>query len=995
MSVRLDTRQILEDLPPNIDLRGSLEELSDIDPLIFALYYRRLRQRPYIFDISHSLKRVEKMFKNKEISEIEYRKQLIRHRPFLIKPLRDQHPHKCYRKSRQMGVSENSVTEVLWFLKVNPNTKWIITFPREKQLIDFSNSRIREALKETPRIRDLIGDTDQTFTKKIGDSWLFLRSAWEVNLGEGIDADGVTFDEKDRMRDGVHIAFEESLQSSPYGYVREISTPTLPGRGIDESFQISDQQHWFVRCANGHWQPLTFPDSIMQLRDLPIGAKEVPPDTYRYACAKESCRARIDRTKGEWVAKYPDRKLIRGYQISQLTAPWISADKIYQKKIKYRYDQPFFNYCVFSTSQSPARVTTDNGSKPIHEVEVGEKVLTHKGRFRRVSEVSERIFSGVKVSIYVGQGKYPQLNVTPEHPFLVLPYDKITRDNLEPEWIEAGELREGDFLSFPVVNFGDGLSVLDVANYVRHPIATEGKYLVANTGLVKRSSKYLRIPQHQNFDEDLCLFLGLFLAEGNITGVTTVHHKDEKELIQFSHSMFKRLGGNPRFVDPSKYKSQKSQNALVVECGRTLILGDLFDSLYRGTRSEKRVPELVWKMSREQRLQFVAGYIVGDGRVHGQSRLVSYSSCSPHIAYSLQAVLSSLGYYVNVRRRRTHSKTWAYHSHVTGIAGTMLLNELQPYIDRFKVNKLVLKNSGRSYSIYPKSDRFHFFPIGKIKRTRVKNRKVYNFEVSQDHSYAVQGVMTHNCVGVPSVGGTMLVSIQDIKQSIAGHTRMNRRTMDWNFITIGIDWGHLNWLVVRGINAHNGRQYILDLKIFEDQKNSLDWVEIDLVNYIKPWAPDMVVCDGGYGKDRNAILMKAFNTPRGRTTKKSASHARTIVFSCDYNPAGHKARTHRPAWSEENSRVLVNRFAELKGSCHEIKSKKLGLPKWDREMEAFEDHFTNLAPILVEDEDGMHEEISATGDDHFAHADTYSRIAMEKVLANYGSFSFALAGGEG
>ena len=34
--------------------------------------------------------------------------------------------------------------------------------------------------------------------------------------------------------------------------------------------------------------------------------------------------------KGEWVAAYPGRA-IRGYHMSQLNAPWITADEIMKK----------------------------------------------------------------------------------------------------------------------------------------------------------------------------------------------------------------------------------------------------------------------------------------------------------------------------------------------------------------------------------------------------------------------------------------------------------------------------------------------------------------------------------------------------------------------------------------------------------------------------------------------------------------------------------------
>ena len=61
-----------------------------------------------------------------------------------------------------------------------------------------------------------------------------------------IDVDKVTFDELDRMSAAVTVAFNETLSSSAFGWRRDISTPSLPGVGVNASFKDSDQQHWWI-----------------------------------------------------------------------------------------------------------------------------------------------------------------------------------------------------------------------------------------------------------------------------------------------------------------------------------------------------------------------------------------------------------------------------------------------------------------------------------------------------------------------------------------------------------------------------------------------------------------------------------------------------------------------------------------------------------------------------------------------------------------------------
>ena len=340
----------LIETPPETTAMSGLETLAEKDPVIWCALNRRVKGEALIYDNARKLLpealNVIRTTLIKSDYERELYARLLHHRPFLRQPLRDQHPHKAYEKGRQVGVSELAVSEVFHFLSTHPGTKLILTFPRDKQLTDFSITRIASAFSESPRMAALAGIPNQVFTKRIGDSYLILRSAWESNLGEGVDADAVFLDEKDRMRDKVELAFRESLKSSRFGLFREYSTPTLPGRGIDVPFRDSDQQHWQVKCEKcGTWQEIDWRENIVQVKDFPTGTKELPPESYEYLCRNTKCRGKLDRIyTGKWVARYPERNHIRGYHVSQLIAPWISATRVMQDKIDFRWIQPWLNY---------------------------------------------------------------------------------------------------------------------------------------------------------------------------------------------------------------------------------------------------------------------------------------------------------------------------------------------------------------------------------------------------------------------------------------------------------------------------------------------------------------------------------------------------------------------------------------------------------------------------------------------------------------------------
>lgn len=355
----------LIDLPPDTDAMSGLEAIAEKDPVVWTMLNRRVKGEAIVFDNSRNLTEESLSTLRKTVIDSDYERELRgrlqRHRPWQRQPMRDQHKHKVYEKSRQVGITEVSASEVFHFLAHHPGCKWISTFPREKQLIDFSNTRVAASFSDSPRMAKLAGTPNQVFTRRVGNSYWLFRSAWESNLGEGEPADGVTLDEKDRMRDKIEFAFTEALKSSKWGFFREISTPTLPHQGIDRPFQKSDQMTWFVRCKKcGERQPIDHKENIIQVKAFPIGTQELPPESYDFLCRRQKCRGQLDRVyTGEWVQKYPDRKHIRGYAISQLMAAWISATQVMQDKIDMRFPEIWLNYVVGVPAGSELEMLND------------------------------------------------------------------------------------------------------------------------------------------------------------------------------------------------------------------------------------------------------------------------------------------------------------------------------------------------------------------------------------------------------------------------------------------------------------------------------------------------------------------------------------------------------------------------------------------------------------------------------------------------------------
>jgi Holliday junction resolvase len=87
------------------------------------------------------------------------------------------------------------------------------------------------------------------------------------------------------------------------------------------------------------------------------------------------------------------------------------------------------------------KITTNKGNVPIRQIKKGDKVLTHKGRFRKVVQLHNRKCDGnfVKILFRNKDEKTQQINSTPEHPILVI------RNKIK-QWVKAKEVLETDFI---------------------------------------------------------------------------------------------------------------------------------------------------------------------------------------------------------------------------------------------------------------------------------------------------------------------------------------------------------------------------------------------------------------------------------------------------------------------------------------------------------------------------------------------------------------------
>ncbi len=156
---------------------------------------------------------------------------------------------------------------------------------------------------------------------------------------------------------------------------------------------------------------------------------------------------------GGFPTRYPHwsfgmqyEELKKGYEygLSKIYEMVINNDPCYAylMRCNHTVDQKLVMAHVYGHCLAPeTEVITEQGAKPITEVRVGDRVLTHTGEFKPVRVVARRHFKGPIYRVKV-EGAEESVRITGEHPVAVLHGDGL-------RWMPASELQGGMFVGLP------------------------------------------------------------------------------------------------------------------------------------------------------------------------------------------------------------------------------------------------------------------------------------------------------------------------------------------------------------------------------------------------------------------------------------------------------------------------------------------------------------------------------------------------------------------
>lgn len=359
-------------------------------------------------------------------------------------------------------------------------------------------------------------------------------------------------------------------------------------------------------------------------------------------------------------------------------------------------------------------VLTTRGLVPIEEIQVGDEVLTHKQRYRKVTATGVTIADTVVV-----KGNHYGIECTAEHPFYARKgkserYHKPsggedTREVFEKvSWTAAKDLN-GMYCSIPAV------------------------------------FPALPIPVPQNDDpgwddfpelsENLFFFVGRWLRDG----WTRTQESEEPGVERQCGTIVLRVG-TPfknktvmQYVDKiARYYSVEHDGAATkYELTNRLLCDWLVENFGRNAE-EKNIPAWALGMQESWRFALLQGITEMDGYMvdYDASRIIT---ANHKFASGIRLLAESLGCRASISRRIPKKRAMD-EGHTA--------DQSTQYITTFSMKK--------DWPVYELEDK-HWYITHSVREGRTAV-PVYNFSVEEDGSYTAEGFIVHNCQSVSIAG---------------------------------------------------------------------------------------------------------------------------------------------------------------------------------------------------------------------------------------------------
>ena len=378
-----------------------------------------------------------------------------------------------------------------------------------------------------------------------------------------------------------------------------------------------------------------------------------------------------------------------------------------------------------------APVQTIEGQRPIETLKVGDLVLTHTGKYKKVNALFEDNYTGDRVSIKC-VGMPDPVVCTANHPFRV-----VRRDGLSPT------------SRFKLKEVGELISELEErannAAAVRADEIKPGDYLLIKTEPDLDGVEVIPV----DYDPYV---LGFYVAEGCLaTEYRNISTRGEYKTVLFTGAISDEASFD--YIDDWLIKINRKpcarQDSFTSDKGVRVAVGfkelaDRLEEWFGHLATDKHLHPAVWTWDKEQRLKFLAGYFDGDGCLHDNDSNRYYgtltaSTASRTLAFDMQRLLASVGVPSSINKCFNKQASGCFGNGDFPIysisVGSYYSNLILAHTLRLKPHNRQFKQAGASSMQLAKT--YALIKVDTLSIDTVEDAIKYNIEVDEDHTYVV------------------------------------------------------------------------------------------------------------------------------------------------------------------------------------------------------------------------------------------------------------------
>lgn len=406
--------------------------------------------------------------------------------------------------------------------------------------------------------------------------------------------------------------------------------------------------------------------------------------------------------------------------------------------IKIEHDRPNCIGCLTPETL----IVGPYGAKPIHEMKVGDLVLTSNGTYQPVTGVMAHHHQGKIYDVKIRS--MGSIRITEEHPVLVVPRKETRQHNHPPfafDWVEASKLQVADYVTYP------------------KPIALAGRNFLhfSNTSRNGKKSKTVA------FTPDFFRLAGYYVAEGNTIGkvgtilcrqVLLTFGSDEMEMAQDAAQLFDRnFGLNAKITRIPK------KNTITVLVNSSLI-AKAFNEWFGHGAKNKKIPEEMMLAETWIQRELIKGLWRGDG-YFGPIQ-AQYGTISRKLAEQVKLLLMRQDILCSMEESKARP----------GHAAAFKPKVCNPYLAQ--LDAIVNGTTSRQASALKinsiQTESRLLLPIVSITETPYSG-VVYNLEVASTEDYCTSAGIVHNCAACAGVSPDHWEMNADGKSDVIGGTK--------------------------------------------------------------------------------------------------------------------------------------------------------------------------------------------------------------------------------